>query len=376
MKTGITIKEINSKSDLRKFIRFPEKLYKGNNNYVPVLRSEEFKTLSSDKNPAHEFCVSKYWLAYRDGEIAGRVAGIIHNKYNENRNIKYARFGWLDFIDDFEVLNALVQTVESWAIKEEMEYIHGPLGFSSFDGSGILIKGFDETPTAFSHYNHPYYPELLEKAGYNKDIDWVEYNVKVPEQVPEKVIIGAKLIKKRYGLHSAELKNRKDFLKYATGIFELLNSVYRGIYAFSQLSEKQIDCLKKQFISILDPAYVSIILDSNDKVIAFGITMPSLSRSLQKSNGSLLLFALFRILNMYQKTKTVDTLLIAVQKEYQNKGLTGIIFSDIIPVLIKNDIDSIESTKEMEDNRSVNNLWHSYEHKQHKRTRCYIKKLQ
>jgi len=376
MKTGITIREINSKSDLRKFIRFPEKLYAGNNNYVPVLRSEEFKTLSSDKNPAHELCISKYWMAYQDGEIVGRVAGIIHSKYNENRSIKYARFGWLDFIDDFEVLNALMQTVESWAKKEEMEYVHGPLGFSSFDGSGILIKGFKETPTAFSHYNFPYYPELLEKAGYHKDIDWVEYNVKVPEQVPEKVILGAKLIKKRYGLHSAELKNRKDILKYATGIFELLNSVYRGIYAFSQLSEKQIDCLKKQFISILDPAYVSIILDSNDKVIAFGITMPSLSRSLQKSKGSLLLFALFRILNIYQKTKTVDTLLIAVQKEYQNKGLTGIIFSDIIPVLIKNGIDSIESTKEMEDNRSVNNLWHSYEHKQHKRTRCYIKKLQ
>ena len=199
--------------------------------------------------------------------------------------------------------------------------------------------------------------------------------MKVPEQVPEKVLLVTKLIKRRYGLHSAELKSRKDILKYANGIFELLNSVYRGIYAFSQLSGKQIDCLKKQFIAILDPAYVSIILDSSDKVIAFGITMPSLSRSLQKSKGSILLFALFRILNIYQKTRTVDTLLIAVKKEYQNKGLTGIIFSDIIPVLIQNDIESIESTKEMEDNRSVNNLWHSYEHRQHKRTRCYIKKL-
>lgn len=375
MTASVTIKEINSKSELIKFIRFPEKLYAGNKNYVPVLRSEEFKTLSPDKNPAHEFCISKYWLAFQNGEIVGRVAGIIHKKYNENRNIKYARFGWLDFINDFEVLDALLQTVETWAKTEKMEYLHGPLGFSSFDGSGILIQGFDETPTAFSHYNHAYYAELLERAGYTKDIDWVEYNVKVPERVPDKVLQGAELIKKRYGLHSAELKSRKDILKYANGIFTLLNSVYKGIYAFSQLTDKQIDCLKEQFISILDPAYVSIILDNNEKVIAFGITMPSLSRSLQKSKGSLLVFALFRILNVYQKTRTVDTLLIAVQKEYQNKGLTGIIFSDIIPVLIKNNIDSIESTKEMEDNRSVNNLWHSYEHRQHKRTRCYIKKL-
>ncbi len=375
MKTSVTIKEINSKSDLKKFIRFPEKLYADNSNYVPVLRTEELKTLSPDKNPAHEFCISKYWLAYQNEKIVGRVAGIIHHRYNENRNIKYARFGWLDFINDLEVLKALMDTVESWAKMEGMEHVHGPLGFSSFDGSGILIKGFDETPTAFSHYNYQYYPELLEKAGYVKDIDWVEYNVKVPEHVPEKVLLGAKLIKERYGLHSAEFKSRKDILKHATGIFQLLNSVYRGIYAFSQLSEKQIDCLKKQFITILDPAYVSVILDGSDNVIAFGITMPSLSRSLQKSKGSLIRFALFRILNIYQKTRTVDTLLIAVKKEYQNKGLTGIIFSDIIPVLIQNNIESIESTKEMEDNRSVNNLWHSYEHRQHKRTRCYIKKL-
>ena len=375
MNASITIKEINSKSDLNKFIRFPEELYAADNNYVPVLRSEELKTLSPDKNPAHEFCISKYWLAYQNGKIAGRVAGIIHYRYNENRNIKYARFGWLDFVNDLEVLMVLMDTVESWAKKEGMEHIHGPIGFSSFDPSGILIKGFDETPTAFSHYNYPYYPELLEKAGYEKDIDWVEYNVKVPEKVPEKVLQVAKLIKRRYGLHSAELNSKKDILKHADGIFNLLNSVYRGIYAFSQLSDKQIDCLKKQVITILDPAYVSVILDNSDNVIAFGITMPSLSRSLQKSKGSILRFALFRILNIYQKTSTVDTLLIAVKKEFQNKGLTGIIFSDIIPVLIQNNIKSIESTKEMEENISVKNLWHSYEHRQHKRTRCYIKKL-
>ena len=242
MKPGVIVKEINSKSDLRKFIRFPEELYYGNKNYVPVLRSEELKTLSADKNPAHEFCISKYWLAYRNGKIVGRIAGIIHKRYNKNRDIKYARFGWLDFVNDLEVIQALLDTAESWAQKEGMEHIHGPLGFSSFDASGILVEGFEETPTAFCHYNHPYYPELLEKAGYKKDIDWVEYNVKVPEKVPEKVLKGAKLIKKRYGLRSAELKTRKDILKHADGIFELLNSVYWGIYAFSQLSEKQIDC--------------------------------------------------------------------------------------------------------------------------------------
>jgi len=373
--TGIKISEVQSESDLKRFIRFPEELYAGNKNYVPLLRSEEIKTLSPDKNPAFEFCKAKYWLACREGKTVGRVAGIINEKYNEFRKIKYARFGWLDFIDDYEVIEALMQTVEDWAKDENMEFIHGPLGFCSFDASGILIKGFHEMPTAFSHYNHEYYASLLEKVGYTKDIDWVEYNVKVPEQVPEKVIRATELIKKRYELHSATLNSKADILKYSDGIFQLLNSEYEGIYAFSQLSDKQIDNLKKQFIAILQPEYVSIILDKNDKVIAFGITMPSLSRSLQMAHGNFMLFVLYRILNVYQKTNTVDTLLIAVQKEYQNKGLTGIIFSDIIPVLIRNGIESIESTKEMEDNRSVNNLWHNYEHKQHKRTRCYVKRL-
>jgi len=375
MKASITIKEIASQSDLKQFVRFPDKLYGDNNYYIPTLKSGELKTLSPDKNPAFEFCKAKYWLAMEDGQVVGRVAGIINKRYNESHQKKYVRFGWLDFIKEENVVKLLMQAVEDWAREENMEYIHGPLGFTSFDASGILVKGFDEMPTAFAHYNYKYYAELLEKAGYKKDIDWVEYQVKVPESVPEKVAQVAELIKKRYGLRSAVLKKSRDMLKYSEGIFQLLNSEYRSIYAFSELSEKQVQALAKDFVTILQPDYVSIILDSNDTVIAFGITMPSLAKTLRKAKGRFWLFVLFKIFKIYNDTTTVDALLIAVKKEYQSKGITGLIFNDIIPELIKRGFVNFESTKEMEENVKVSNLWHTYEHRQHKRTRCYIKKL-
>lgn len=375
MTVDITIKEVISKKDLREFVRFPNLLYKNHKYYIPTLEIIELGNLSADKNPAFEFCRAKYWMALRNGRAVGRIAGIINEKYNLSRQIKYARFGWIDFIEDEKVAKMLMSTVEDWARNEGMEYIHGPLGFSSFDASGILVQGFDETPTAFAHYNHQYYAGLIEKAGYSKDNDWVEYVVKVPDSVPEKVTQVSEMIKKRYGLRSAEIKKSKDLLKYSAGIFQLLNSEYENIYAFTELSEKQITKLSHDFLNILKPEYISIILNSSDSIIAFGITMPSLSRILQKSRGSLLRFAFFRIFKLYSKTTTVDALLIAVKKEYQSKGITGIIFNDIIPDLIRDGFVNFESTKEMEANTKVNNLWHTYEHRQHKRTRCYIKKL-
>jgi len=376
MKTNLNIVEISTKKEIKEFIRFPDRLYSGNKYYIPAIKSKELQTLSFDKNPAFEFCRAKYWLAIRNGVIVGRIAGIINEKYNEKHNNKYARFGWLDFIDDFKVLSLLLQAVENWAISEQMDYLHGPLGFSSFDASGILTKGFYEMPTTFAHYNFQYYPKLIEMAGYEKEVDWVEYNVNVPKTVPEKFAKGAELIKKRYGLKSAELKKKKDLLKYADDLFRLLNAEYKDIYAFSELTGKQIEILKKQFIPILRPEFVSIILDTTDKVIAFGITLPSLSKSQQRSKGKMFPFGFIRILYALRKNDTVDTLLIAVKKDYQKKGVNGIIFNDIINVLIRKGITNIESNRELEDNIKINNLWNKFEYRQHKRTRCFVKKLQ
>lgn len=371
----LKIKEISTKKDIKKFVNFPDRLYSGNKFYVPAIHTKELNTLFFDSNPAFEFCKAKYWVAIRDKRIVGRIAGIINKKFNEKHNVKYARFGWLDFIEDEEVLKLLLETVEKWARNENIENIHGPLGFSTFDSSGILIEGFDELPTSFAHYNFPYYPKLIEKFGYEKDVDWIEYNIKIPEKIPEKFSKGADLVKKRYKLHCAVLKKKKDILKYSDDLFTLLNETYKDIYLFTELSKGQIDELKKQFISILRLEYISIILNQDNKVVAFGITIPSLSKAQQKAKGKLFPVGFIHILSALRKNDTVDTLLIAVQEEYRNKGLNGLIFNDIAKSFIKNGITNIESTRELEHNTKVNNLWNKLDYRQHKRTRCYIKKL-
>jgi hypothetical protein len=372
---SLIIKAISTKKELKEFIKFPDRLYSGNQFYVPAIHEKELQTLSFDKNPAFEFCRAKYWIAYDDGAIVGRIAGIINDKYNEKHNVKYARFGWLDFVDDKKVLISLLQAVRKWALSQRMEYIHGPLGFSSFDPSGTLIEGFDEMPTSFARYNSPYYAKLIEELGYKKDVDWVEYNVKVPETVPEKFLKGAELVKQRHNLQSAVIRSKKDLLIYSDDMFNLLNAEYNELYAFTELSYKQIGVLKKQFISILKPEFVSIILNSTNEVVAFGITIPSLSKAQQKAKGRLFPFGFMHLKRALKTNNTAELLLIAVRKDYQNKGVNGIIFNEIMSAFIKNGITNIETTRNLETNVNINNLWKKFEYRQHKRSRCYIKQL-
>ena len=371
----LKIKEVSSKKELKDFIKFPDKLYSGSKYYTPNLHIAEINTFSHEKNPAFEFCKAKYWLVYRNEKVVGRVAGVINYKYNKKHKIKYARFGWLDFIEDKEVLELLLNRVEKWATECNMEYLHGPLGFTSFDASGVLVEGFDEMPATFAHYNYSYYPDLIEKCGYEKDVDWIEYNLKVPEHVPEKVSKGAELISKRYKLHAAKGKNIKDLLRYFDELFELLNVTYKDLYGFTEITSKQAVNLKKQFLSFLNPEYISLVLNEKDELVGFGISMPSLSKALIKSKGKLFPFGYLRIMHALRKNDTVDLLLIAIKPEYQNKGLIAIIFNKIMQTVIKNNITNVETTRELEDNKKVQHLWNDYESRQHKRTRCYIKKL-
>ena len=371
----ITINEISTNQELKAFIKFRDKLYARNKYYIPALHTNEYKTLSEKYNPAFEFCEAKYWLVYRNNEIVGRVAGIINHNYNKKIGKMYVRFGWLDFIEDVKVSQLLFYVVESWARQNDAEYIHGPLGFSSFDPSGILIEGFNELPTSFAHYNYPYYAEWIENLGYKKDIDWVEYNVKVPKSIPKNFIKTGELIKKKYKLHSARIDDKEFFLKYSNQIFQLLNTEYNQFYAFTELTKKQIEELKKHFIPLLRLKYVSIILNSEDKLVGFGICIPSLSKALQKSKGKLYPIGFLRILYALRKNDTVDTILIAIQKDYRDKGVNAIIFNEIGNAFVKNGITNVESTREMESNFRVINLWNKFEHRLHKRTRCYLKKI-
>jgi GNAT superfamily N-acetyltransferase len=374
---AVILKEVNSNNELKKFIKFPFSLYKGNNFWVPPLIFDEIKTLSKKKNPAFDFCDAKYWLAYKNGEIVGRIAGIINHNYNTKWNQKSARFGWIDFIDDEEVSKDLIMQVINWAKEKGMEKIHGPLGFTDLDGEGMLIEGFNELSTFGSIYNHSYYQKHIEKLGFEKDADWIEYLVDFNPNVegPEKVSRIAKTVAERNHLHILRVKKAKEMLPYARDIFYLINEAYKNLYGFVELTDKQIDMYVKAYFGFIKPDYVPIILDADNKVVGFGITMPSLSVAVQKSKGRLLPFGFLYILKAMKNNPNVDLYLTAVKPEWQNKGVNAMLINEVNEVFVRNNIKKVETNRELEENSKIQAQWKYFEHRLHKRRRCYKKSI-
>ena len=373
---NVTIQEVVSRKDLRRFVHFPNEFYKDNPYYVPTLESGDRDVLNPKKNHAFEFCEGKYWLALDDdGKIVGRIAGIINRQYNEKTGVDYARFGFMDFVDDDRVVDALFDTVEAWAREKGMKVMNGPLGFLEFDASGVLVAGFDELPTAYGKYNFPYYEPQLLRRGYVKDTDWVEYQILMPDDIEEWFNRPARLVAARYHLHQADISTKKKMVSYFPACARVLNETYRNIHGFSELTEGQVDDLMKQFVPNLNPDFVSIILDENEEVVAFGISIPSLSKAMQKCHGKLFPFGFRHILHALKHNDTADLLLIGISDKYKNKGLNAMIFDRVSHAIHGYGIKYLESTRELEDNNGVQNMWNRFENRLHKRARCYIKDL-
>ena len=372
----VTIKEVRTKSDLRKFVHFPNALYKENPYYVPQIESMDRDTLTPSKNHAFEICEGKYWLAYDEkGHVVGRVAGIINRSYNEKVGEKICRFGWIDFIDDRSVSEALMKTVENYAKENGLDVVSGPTGFLEFDAAGVLVDGFDQLPTAYGKFNDPYYEYHLWALGYQKEIDFVEYRILVPEVIPDRYARMAKIVSEKYGLRQAPLFKHSDIKNYLDGLFSCLNAAYSNLHGFSELTPGQCADLKKQFLSNVSVDFLSIILDANDKVVAFGVALPSLSKAMQKAKGSLFPFGFVHLLKALKHNDTIDLLLIAIDEQYQSKGVIAMIFDKFAQGITKNGIKYIESTRELEDNTNVQNLWNHLEHHIHKRARVYKKNI-
>ena len=375
----VEIKEVTTKADLGLFVQFYYDLYRGNDCAVPFLYSEEIATLRSDKNPSFECCESKYFLAYKDGKIAGRVAAIINRRANERWNCHQVRFGWFDFIDDIDVSTALLKAVEDWGIEKGMNEIAGPLGFIDTDREGMLVEGFDQLSTMYINYNYPYYPQHMERMeGFQKDNDYLEMKVKVPEVVPEKFAKLTEMVKKRYGLRVHKF-TRHELIEqnYGRRVFQLLNATYKDLYGFSQLSETQVDKLVNDYIKIADLNLVTAIMDG-DKMVGFGITFPSFSRALQKTrDGRFLPFGWWHLLKIlkWHKTPIVDLLLIGVLPEYRAKGANALIFDDLIRQFQAYGFEWAETGPQMETNEGVLSHWQYLESINHRRHRCYRKKL-
>lgn len=374
----LEIKEIHpTKDELRKFTQFQIDLYKGNPYFVPPLVSDDVATLNPQENPAFDFCEAKYFMAYRDGKPVGRVAGIINRQVNEKSKSKSARFGFIDFIDDREVSKALMEAVEKWARDKGMKKIIGPLGFTDLDHEGMLTGGYEELGTMATIYNYPYYVEHMERLGYEKESDWLEFVMEVPDKIPEKYNRIADIVKKKYNLRVLKYTNRARIKKeYGHALFHLINEAYKDLYQYSMLTERQIEYYIDIYLGLLNLDLVTLVVDKDDKLVGVGISMPSMSHALQKSQGRLFPFGWYHLLKgLKGKNDRVDLLLVAVHPDYQNKGVNALLFQDLIPYYQKYGFKYAESNPEMETNAKVQSQWEYFTTRQHKRRRSYAKKI-
>lgn len=374
---AIEIRKIDTKCGLKKFVKWGIDLYKDNDCFVPPLVMDDVNTLDPHNNPAFDFCESIYFMAYDDGKPVGRIAGIINNVVNEKTGKKTLRFGWVDFIDDLRVSEALFRAVEVWGRSKGMEEIVGPLGFSDMDPEGMLVEGFDQEGTMATIYNYPYYPKHLEAMGFEKEADWVEFRMTVPDGIPERYQRISDIIKRKYELSTPKYTSAKKLVKdYGQEIFQLINEAYSELYGYSPLTPRQINRYISMYIPVLRLDNISLIVDKDKKLIGVGIAMPSMSKALIKCRGRMFPFGWIHLLKALRgQNDVVDLLLVAVKPEYQSKGVNSLLFTDLIPCFIKNGYKFAESNPELELNQKVQSQWGYFETRQHKRRRAYRKPL-
>lgn len=370
---NIELKRVDSKRDLKAFIRFPYELYKGNAYWVPPLEFDEMNVLRKDKNPAFDHCEADYWLAYKDGKLAGRVAAIINKVANDKWGGK-VRFGWLEFIEDIEVLRTLIDQVIEWGRQRGMTIIQGPLGFNDMDKEGLLVEGFDKLPTIANIYNHPYYPTMLEELGFHKDEDWLQYIIRITD-VPEKVKAVSEGLARRYNVRAVIFDKKKDVLKYGKSMFRTLNEAFKNLYGYAELSEKEIESLISTYFSFIDPKFVCFVLDEHDDVVGFGVSMPSLSKGFQKAKGKVLPFGFVHILKALRQRETIDLYLNGVLPEWQNRGIHALYYTKLTQAYIDAGFKYAITNPQLESNVNAVRIWRNYDQTPYIRRRCYSKEI-
>lgn len=371
----VVVKEVVTKRDLKKFIEFPVKLYRDCPYYVPALFVEELENFNPKKNPAYEFCETKLFLAYKDNKIVGRIAGLISHAYNKKVNKRLMRFTRFDFIDDYEVSQSLIDHVIKWAKERNMTALMGPIGFTDIDKQGMLVEGFSEMDLSITLYNYDYYPKHMEKLGFKKDVDWIEFQIFPPEKLDPRIERIANLVQKRYGFRRLHFKKNKELYPYAREAFDVINEAFSVLYGTVPLTEAIIEKSIREYISKVHLDYVVVIGNKAGEVIGFGLLVPSLAEALKKSKGRLLPFGIFRLLKALRTHKILEMYFIAVKPEYQNMGVSALIIAEAVKAAIKNGVELAETGPELETNQ-VTEQWKGFPHRQHRRRRCYIKELE
>jgi len=371
----ITIKEAKTKSELTEFIKFPFSLYKGNQYWVPPIIADELESFDKDKNPAFNTAQANFYLAYRDNKILGRIAAIINwDEVNQQQKSK-VRFGWFDVIDDIEVTKALLEKVYEMGQKHNLEYVEGPMGFSNLDKVGVLTEGFDELGTMVTWYNHPYYAKHFEQLGYVTEKEFMENKFPFANAKPEFFEKIAELVKKRYELKPINFKSTKDVMPYVDKMFDLFNESYSKLSSFVAITDIQKEYFKKKYISFINPEYIKYVEDKDGNLVAFGIVMPSFSKALQKANGKLFPFGFLHLLNARRNSKDVVFYLIGVRPDYQNKGVTAVIFKEYYETFTAKGINYCYRTPELSDNLAIQLIWKNFDPVVHCRRKTFRKSL-
>ncbi|MDY3351717.1 GNAT family N-acetyltransferase [Riemerella anatipestifer] len=368
---SIVVKKVTNDKELQDFIKFPNKLYKENSNYVPPLNNDEKNIWNAKENPALSYSDAEQYLAYRNGEVVGRIALIVNYKEEKELGIKKLRFGWLDFIDDIEVSKALMDKAVQVAKSKNIPKIEGPMGFTNLDKAGMLVMGFDKLATMIGIYNFDYYPAHLEQLGLKKEKEWVEFEIDFPEQLPEKITKFSGLIKEKYKLKVLRFNHKKEILPLVEPMFKLLDETYKNLSTYTPISDEQIKTYKEKYFGFIDKDYIICISDEHNDLIAFAITMPSYSRALQKAKGRLFPFGWWHFLQASKKNDRANFYLIGIRPDYQRRGVTSIIFEEIYKVFKKKGVRFLETNPELEENKNIQLLWQDYNPVNHKRRRTY-----
>jgi GNAT superfamily N-acetyltransferase len=370
----IDIKEVKTKKEIKEFVNFQFDLYKNNKYWVPPIKEDEVKALNPTVNPAFDFCDAKFWTAQKNGKIVGRIGAIVNHDYNKKIGKKMGRFSRMEFIDDTEVSRTLLDTAEKWLKSQGMEAVHGPLGFTNFDNQGMLIEGFNYLPSIASVMHFPYYKKHVEEAGYGKEIDWVEFRLKMGKEIPAKAQRLANIIKERNNLEVLHFKSKEELKNIMADVFGLLNDAFAELPYVAPFSQKMIDYMADKYFKVLNPEYV-IVIKKEGQVVAFILGMPSLSEAMQKAKGKLFPFGFVHILNAMKNPEVMDLLLTGVHPDYQKLGLPAILINELQSVIMKHKIKYVETTGMFETNTKGITHWKSYDHIQHKRRRCFVKEL-
>lgn len=373
----VSIVEVTTKAQLRRFVDYPNELYKDVPQFVPATYDDDLSDWDKKKNPAFAYCEARCWLAMRGEEIVGRIGAILSKKSNQNWNTHRLRFTQVDFIDDAEVSDALFATVENWAKELGCDEIHGPLGFTDLDREGLLVEGFDRQSCFFTYYNHPYYLEHLTRLGYVKDVDWIENLITIPTD-PAVYAKWEKLsdyVLKRTNLHIFNAKSRLSYIPILKKFFELVNVAYAPLYGTVELSNEQISRYAAKFAPLVNPNLTCFVFDEDENLVALGVAAPSIAKALKKSRGRLLPFGWAGLLHAFLKNDTIDLLLIAVHPDYQSKGVNAIVMNKILQGCKKMGITHAETGPTLELNSKVLAQWKTFDIEQHKRRRCFMKKL-